>query len=112
MNNIFMKVITQRTKDIIDKFIINPILNRKDTTEIEQGFCEYVNDIYSKQVSQNYQKSYENLKIVTKTLKSFPTIEQWNNYAKVEECLNHISLQYITRLDWHKLKRKVEKECE
>lgn len=55
-----------------------------------------------------YQKSYEHLKSMIDTLDEFPTIEIWNAYAAKNNCLNSQSMEYISGLDWHKLRDRVK----
>ena len=57
-----------------------------------------------------YEKSYEALKNMTQQLERFPTVREWNNYARENNYLCHISLEYISKLDWNYLQIKVERE--
>lgn len=57
-----------------------------------------------------YDKSYSELKDITKELKKFPTVKEWNKYAKENNFLCHLSLEYISKLDWNYLQIKVERE--
>ena len=56
---------------------------------------------------ENYKKSYKALEEFTKQKKDFLTIEEWNHFAKEHHYLNHISIQYISGLDWHRLRGMV-----
>lgn len=103
-----LRMIAQRGKDIILKYELNSIFTKDKG--IDQGYTEYINDIYSKQISQSYNKSYDALKHVTKDFAEFPTIPAWNKYAKEHDYLNHISLQYIVKLEWKEIQKMVEGE--
>lgn len=60
--------------------------------------------------NQFFEKSYQALKIVTINNNKFPTVTEWNEFAKKNNCLCHKSLEYITRLDWNYLEIKVQRE--
>lgn len=57
-----------------------------------------------------YKKSLEELKNLTKDLGSFPSTKVWNKYALKNDCLSYVSMEYISKLNWHKLKRKIKLE--
>lgn len=54
-----------------------------------------------------YDNSYQHLQLLTNILDEFPSIEQWNRYAKENLCLNSQSMQYIAGMNWHKLRDKI-----
>lgn len=51
-----------------------------------------------------YKISFNKLKQLTRDFSKFPTTEEWNHFAKEHHYLNHVSMQYISGLDWHKLR--------
>lgn len=51
-----------------------------------------------------YKTSFSKLKQLTRDFSKFPTTEEWNHFAKEHHYLNHISMQYISGLDWHRLR--------
>ena len=57
-----------------------------------------------------YKKSYKELKDVTQQLEKFPTVQEWNKFAKENNYLSNVSIEYISRLNWKYLKIKVERE--
>lgn len=57
-----------------------------------------------------YQKSYIALKKITEDFKKFPSVAEWNFYAKQNDLLSHVSLEYVSKLNWKDLKVKVERE--
>lgn len=83
--------------------------HRKD---IDNGLTEFIDKIYSREISQNYHKSYIALKKVTKDFFEFPTKESWDKYAKDNNYLSHVSLEFIVNLKWKKIKKLVESEIE
>lgn len=96
------KIIEKKVDDIIMKYGLE--------SEPEESYSNLVDELYPKDISQNYNESYAALMKITKDFGDFPTIAEWNKYAKEHGYLNHISLQFITKLNWHKLRRKVKKE--
>ena len=57
-----------------------------------------------------FNMSYEALKVMTLQLEKFPTVNEWNKYAKENNYLSHLSLEYISKLDWNYLQVKIERE--
>lgn len=57
-----------------------------------------------------YKKSYAELKKITEVFKKFPSVVEWNYYAKENDLLSHVSIEYISKLNWKYLKMKVERE--
>ena len=57
-----------------------------------------------------YKKSYLELRKITEDFKKFPNVEEWNKYAKENNLLSHVSMEYISKLNWKYLKIKVERE--
>ena len=57
-----------------------------------------------------YKVAYQQLKDLTVELKRFPTVEEWNEYAKINNLLSSESIKYISKLNWKYLGVKVERE--
>lgn len=100
----------------IKKNGLNSEETRKISDEIDVLIKEYYNSIeeikYPKdsEMLEYYNKSYETLKIMTQELKRFPQVKEWNKYAKENNYLSHLSLEYMSKLDWNYLQVKVERE--
>lgn len=57
-----------------------------------------------------YLESMFELRKISKIFNEFPSVDEWNKYAKEKYLLNSESLKYINGLNWHKLKDKIKKE--
>ena len=100
----------------IKKSGLNSEETRKISDEIDVLINEYYNSIeqikypeYSEMLIY-YNNSYKALKKVTNEMKKFPLVQEWNKYAKENNYLSHLSLEYISKLDWNYLQVKVERE--
>lgn len=58
---------------------------------------------------EHYINSYEKLMEVTK-LHGFPKVKDWNFYATANNYLSNKSLEYISKMNWKKLKIRVQNE--
>lgn len=95
-------------------------INSEETREISEEINQLINEYYKsiKQIEypskskmkENYKKSYNGLKKITKKMSKFPTVEIWNRYAKENNYLSNISIEYISELKWNYLRAKVMKE--
>ncbi len=100
----------------IQKNGLNSETTRKISDEMDTLINEYYNNVekteYPKdsEMIEYYNKSYNALKDITKELKKFPTVKEWSQYAKENNYLCHLSLEYISKLDWNYLQIKVERE--
>lgn len=100
----------------IKKYGLNSEETRKISNEMDKMISEYYNNISKIEYPNNsemliyYNRSYEALKLLTKQLGKFPIVKEWNKYAKENNYLSHISLEYISKLDWNYLQIKVERE--
>lgn len=97
-------------KEIIEKKVDNLIIRYGLESEPEESYSKLVHELYPKHISDNYDASYKALIQITIDFGKFPTIAEWNKYAQEYGYLNHISLQFITKLNWNKLRRKVKRE--
>lgn len=57
-----------------------------------------------------YLDSMFELRKISKIFGEFPTIDEWNKYAKENYLLNSESIKYISGLDWNKLRNQIKKE--
>lgn len=106
----------KRLKEKLDQEIkINGLDSKKArrySIQIDFLINKYYNVEYplEKKYEQNselyryYKTSFNKLKQLTRDFSKFPTIEEWNYFAKENNCLNHVSMQYISGLDWHRLR--------
>ena len=118
MGDILRKIKTLRRK--LDVAIKRYGLNSNETREISKEIDELIKEYYDKnkiieypnnsEMIIYYKKSYEALKIITLQAQKFPSIKEWNSFAKRNNYLSHISLEYISKLNWNYLKIKVERE--
>ncbi len=110
----------KRTRKLLDKNIKKYGLNSNETKKISREMDELIKEYYDSiktveypdfsDMFLYYKKSYEMLKSVTLQLKKFPSILDWTSFAKENNCLSHISLEYISKLDWNYLEIKVKRE--
>lgn len=87
-------------------------LNSEKTKEISKKYNDLVNGYYENEeqphelniMNSKYLESMKCLKEMTKELTRFPSIKEWNHYAKEKDLLNSESLKYMNGNDWKKLK--------
>lgn len=112
-----IKVLQSKLNKNIEKYG----LSDKKTIELSEKIDEYINYYFkcivkSEDYPQNsemhmwYKDSYDMLKTFTIELNKFPTVEQWNTYAKENFLLSSESMKYISKLNWKYLSVKVERE--
>lgn len=53
---------------------------------------------------------YEEIKKLTKELRHFPSMTEWNKHAVENNLLSAVTLEYVLGLKWSKLKEKVKKD--
>lgn len=111
-----IRKLRNKLHETIKKTGINSEETKKISDEIDIIINEYYDSVETTEYPKNskmieyYDKSYSALKDITKELKKFPTVKEWNQYAKENNYLCHISLEYISKLDWNYLQIKVERE--
>lgn len=116
--DIYRKIKKLRTK--LEKAIGEKGLNstevRKFSDEMDELLNEYEESVKiadfpkDSEMLECYKISYEKLKKITSDFKKFPTVAEWNQYAKENDLLSNSSLEYISKLNWKYLKIKVERE--
>lgn len=93
-------------------------INSKETREISKKFDRLVNSYYEKerQYPENsimrikYLESLSSLRKITRDFSKFPSIDEWNKYAKEKNLLCTESLKYITGVNWHQLRNRIKSE--
>lgn len=97
-------------------------INSQKTIETEKKFDILINLYYKSnkhkakgryykeedKVGKEYQTSYEYLKSLTNKLGEFPDVSTWNKFATKKGCLSSTSIQYISGMNWHKLRDKIK----
>lgn len=90
-------------------------LDSTKTKKISERFDKMVNNYYKneKQYHQNsfvhdkYLESIQSLKKITKDFVKFPSVPEWNKYAKEKNLLSSESLKYISGNNWHDLRNRI-----
>jgi len=91
-------------------------LNSEKTRKISNKFEELIN-LYYKNEGQNhediimdinYKESIKKLKNITKEFSKFPTIDEWNKYAKEHDLLCSESIKYMSGINWHDLRSRIK----
>ena len=63
------------------------------------------NLMYNKYLDSMYE-----LRKITNLFAKFPTIDEWNKYAKENMLLNSESIKFMSGLNWHKLKDRIKND--
>lgn len=90
-------------------------LNSEKTRNISKKYNELINSYYEEEKQYHednimyitYLASIKSLKKITKDFIKFPSIKEWNYYAKENNLLNSESLKYISGNTWHELRNKI-----
>jgi len=116
--DIYRKISSLRKK--LHKSIENTGINSNETQEISNEIDKLIKEYYEsiKEIEYPkysdmyvyYKNSYQQLKNVTEQLENFPTVQEWNKFAKENDCLSHISIEYISKLNWKYLEIKIQRE--
>ena len=96
---------TRKLNAQIHEWILLYQRNKDSSAFLKQRF--YTKDQFFYQI---YQKSYQQLKEVTKQNKKFPATKQWNQYAYQNQLLSNISIQFISGENWNQLRKKILRE--
>ena len=57
-----------------------------------------------------YLDSMFELRKITKLFSKFPSVDEWNKYAKDNMLLNSESIKFMSGLNWHKLKDRIKND--
>lgn len=99
----------------LHKTIIQTGLNSKETKEASENLDKVINEFYKNKkgyykdniMYKEYLVAYNKLVQLTIEFGEFPTTAAWNKYAKENVFLGNVSLEYISGLNWNKLRQKV-----
>ena len=116
--DIYIKIKSLRKKlhRSIDKTGLNSPETRKISDQMDQLIKQYYNSIKETEYPEfsdmylYYKMSYKKLKDVTQQLKKFPTVQEWNKFAKENNYLSNVSVEYIAKLEWNYLRVKIMRE--
>ncbi len=116
--NVYRKIRALQRK-LNDSITKNGLSNDK-TVELSLEIDELINNYYKQTEVRKYPSdspilyyfnvSYNRLKDYTEEKNKFPTVQEWNRYAKANNLLSTESIKYIAILKWDYLKIKVERE--
>jgi len=116
--NIYLEIRKLRKK--LDKSVEKNGTEAEETKRISHEMDQLVNEYYESRKIRDYPEwsefvdyykdSYEALKKVTKEFNEFPTVHAWDKFAQENNYLSCTSIQYISKLDWHKLRTKIQAE--
>lgn len=90
-------------------------INSEETRNISLCLDELINE-YNKQqqifdkdnnMKKAYEASIEKLKQIIKEFGEFPSVNEWNKYAKENVLLSSESIKYISHLNWNELREKL-----
>ncbi len=96
-------------------------LDNTKAIELSNKIDKLVNDYYlvsmygrkfpaNSNMKKYYELSYRELIKLTMKNNKFPSLEEWNKYAKENNLLSSESIKYISMLEWKYLKLKVNKQ--
>lgn len=104
----------------LNKSILRNGLDSNETKEISSKIDELINEYYQSLeirkypstsiIGCYYEMSYMRLKMMTIENEKFPSIEEWNRYAKENNLLSATAIQYVNMLDWNYVRAKIERE--
>ena len=108
----------ERLRKRLDYSIEKNGINSDKTKRLSERFDKMVNNYYKneKQYKEDsiihikYLESIQRLKRITKDFVKFPTINDWNHYAKEKNLLNSESLKYISGNNWNNLRNRILSE--
>lgn len=115
MNDITSKIEKLREKlhSNIDKYGLDSRQVRKTSDELDKLINEYYSTKKYPEDSDMYQaylESINELKKITSDFNKYPTTKEWGKYAKEKGLLNVVALEYISGLNWNKLRDKIGKK--
>lgn len=116
--NIFLEIKKARKK--LDRNIAEKGLKDKQTRLYSDEIDILINEYYKSKETRDYpitskfishyEISYKELKKITKEFNEFPSVRDWDKYAQENNYLSSTAIQYISMLDWNKLRDKVKAE--
>ena len=118
------KKLSNEIRDLQNKLnsgIQNHKLDNLNAIEISNKIDKVLNDYYlismygrkfpsNSNMKKYYELSYKELIKLTIKNNKFPTLEEWNKFAKENNLLSSESMKYISTLEWKYLRLKVNKQ--
>ena len=106
-----LDILRQKLHKAIDKYGINS----KEVAAISNKIDKELNKLDKKrrnfkegsETKEYYDKAIVELKKITQNFGDFPTVPEWNYYAKENNLLSSISIEYISGLNWKELREKI-----
>ena len=111
-----IKSLRNKLHKSIKKHGVSAEETRKISDEMDKLINEYYDNIQQieypadSEMRVYYEQSYKKLKLVTQQLERFPSVQEWNKFAKENVLLSSMSLQYISKLNWNYLRTKILRE--
>lgn len=104
-----------RLREKMYKSIEENGLDSEETRKLSLKIDELINVYYKENkkypedntMLKEYKKACEKLILVTREFGEFPKVDAWNQYAKKYGYLSSVSIEYISGLNWHKLRDKI-----
>lgn len=104
----------EKLHQAIDEYGINSL----EVQKISKRLDKLINEQYQHEVEypegselkENYYKCIDILKYTLLETGEFPSVKDWNKYAKENFLLNHVSIEYISGMNWKKLKEFIRLE--
>ena len=81
-------------------------LNSKETKILNEYYKKEVQYPENSLIYLKYDESINYLKEIARKEERFPTIQEWNKYAKKHELLSSESIKYISGVNWHELRNR------
>lgn len=95
-------------------------LSHKRTVQLSREIDDLINEYYNSieirvyptksVIPYYYNVSYNRLQYLTYENNRFPTVAEWNTYAKENRLLSSESMKYVSKLNWDYLEIKVNRE--
>lgn len=115
MKNIYLEIRKLRRK--LDKSVEKNGTDAEITKKISVEMDTLINNYYKSKKTREYphtsefliyyEDSYKELRKVTKDFNEFPSVRAWDKYAQENYYLSSTAMQYISLLDWHKLRDRI-----
>lgn len=98
-----IEILSKKIYEYIYRFKICFKMNKKGREILNNPIDKFfLNDLV---VTKYYNDSLDALVEFYKRNKYFPTYKEWNKYAYENKYLSHISIEYISSLKWHSIKK-------
>lgn len=107
----------EKIRDTLNATIIEYGLHHPMVAETSQKLDKIINKYYGEREQRKYripsvmqieyEIALEKLKQLSHEFGEFPTFVEWNSFAKTYGYLSGCSIEYISGLNWHKLRDKL-----